>query len=182
MKRAGWLAVAIALALAAGCEREERRFVQPLGTADPRSQASAEPGLQPGQKGDGLRATARAGGFDEGNSYELQQGKRWFRWYNCVGCHSHGGGGMGPALMDESWIYGSDPDSIFATIMEGRPNGMPSFRGRLTEAQAWQLVGYVRALSGIAPKQATPNRADAMEGAPPESRRKPTPDDRKPPK
>jgi heme/copper-type cytochrome/quinol oxidase subunit 2 len=36
-------------------------------------------------------------------------------------------------------------------------------------------VGYVRALSGLSPKQATPNRADAMEGAPPENRRKPTP-------
>jgi len=173
---------AMALAILAGCDREERRFVQPVATPDPRAQASAEPPLQPGQRGDGLRSTGTAGGFDEGNAYELQQGKRWYRWYNCQGCHSHGGGGMGPALMDESWIYGSDPDSIFSTIMEGRPNGMPSFRGRLTEGQAWQLVGYVRALSGLSPKQATPNRSDAMEGAPPENRRKPTPDGRKPPK
>jgi cytochrome c oxidase cbb3-type subunit III len=176
------LALALVVLALAACDREERRFVQPLTRPDPRAQASSAPALQPGEKGDGLRAAAAAGGFDEGNAYEQQQGKRWFRWYNCVGCHSHGGGGMGPALMDENWIYGSDPDSIFATIMEGRPNGMPSFRGRVTEGQAWQLVAYVRSLSGIAPKQAEPNRGDEMAGSPPENRRKPTPDDRKPPK
>lgn len=179
--------IAIGFALAAAvlltaCEREARRFVRPLSPPNPITQASGDPPLQPGEKGDGMRATAAAGGYSEDNSYDLQQGKQWFRWYNCGGCHSHGGGGMGPALMDENWIYGSDPDSIFATIMEGRPNGMPSFRGRIPEGQAWQLVAYVRSLSGLAPKQAATNRADAMEGAPPENRRKPTPPERKPPK
>jgi hypothetical protein len=83
-------------AIVAGCGREERRFVQPVAAPDPRAQASAEPPLQPGQRGDGLKSTGTAGGFDEDNAYELQQGKRWYRWYNCQGCHSHGGGGMGP--------------------------------------------------------------------------------------
>lgn len=171
-----------ALVAISACSREERRFEKPLTEPNAHAQASAQPPLQPGQKGDGMRATAAAGGYDENNAYELQQGKRWFHWYNCSGCHGHGGGGMGPALMDENWIYGSDPDSIFATIMEGRPNGMPSFRGRIPEAQAWQLVAYVRSLSGLVPKQAATNRSDTMEGAPPENTRKPTPPERKPPK
>ena len=81
--------------------------------------------------------------------------------------------------MDDQWIYGSAPDAIFATIMNGRPNGMPSFRGRLTEAQAWQLVAYVRSLSGLAPKQAATNRAESLYGAPPEANRTATPPDRK---
>ena len=37
------------------------------------------------------------------------QGKRLFSWYNCIGCHANGGGGIGPPLMDDEWIYGSRP-------------------------------------------------------------------------
>lgn len=175
------LAIALLwLALSAGCEREKRRFEKPLANPDPRAHADADVPLQPGEAGRGMRETGSAGGYDESNSYEVAQGKQWYRWYNCSGCHAQGGGSMGPALMDEKWIYGSDPDAVFATIMEGRPNGMPSFRGRIPEAQAWQLVAYVRSLSGIASNQAATNRADTMFGAEPEYRRKPTPPDRKP--
>jgi cytochrome c oxidase cbb3-type subunit 3 len=170
------------LVLLAACEREERRFVKPLVAPDARAQADADVPLQPGEAGRGMKASASAGGYDESNAYELSQGKTWYRWFNCVGCHAQGGGAIGPALMDDQWIYGSEPDAIFSTIMEGRPNGMPSFRGRLTEAQAWQLVAYVRSMSGLAPKQAATNRAESLLGAPPEANRTATPPDRKPAK
>jgi len=88
---------------------------------------------------------------------------------NCVGCHSHGGGGMGPALMDSKWIYGSKPEQIFATIVEGRPNGMPSFRGKLPDYQVWQLVAYVRSLSGNVSSNAAPGRDDDMQIKKPEN-------------
>ena len=176
-------AIAVLAMLAGGCDREKRFFEKPLTQPNPRAQADADVPLQPGQAGRGMRATASAGGFNEDNSYDVAQGKQWYRWYNCAGCHSQGGGGaIGPPLSDENWIYGSDPDAIFATIMEGRPNGMPSFRGRIPEAQAWQLVAYVRSLSGIGSSQSATNRADSMYGAEPEYRRKPTPPERKPPK
>jgi cytochrome c oxidase cbb3-type subunit 3 len=81
---------------------------------------------------------------------------------NCSGCHANGGGAMGPALMDDEWIYGSTPNQIFSSIAEGRPNGMPSWKGRLTDTQIWQLVAYVRSLSGLTPKSARPNRGDNM--------------------
>jgi cytochrome c oxidase cbb3-type subunit 3 len=116
---------------------------------------------------------AAAGRYDESSAYELAQGKQWYRWYNCVGCHAQGGGSIGPALMDDQWIYGSRPDDIFATIMDGRPNGMPSFRGRIPEAQAWQLVAYVRSMSGLVSADVATSRAEGMFGAPPENRRKP---------
>jgi cytochrome c oxidase cbb3-type subunit 3 len=170
------------LACLAACERESRQFVKPLATSDPRVQTDADVALQPGQAGRGMKETHSAGGYDESNAYELSQGKLYYRWFNCVGCHAQGGGAIGPALMDDQWIYGAEPDAIFTTIMEGRPNGMPSFRGRVTEAQAWQLVAYVRSMSGLAPKQAATNRADSLYGAPPESNRKATPPDRKPAK
>src|SRR5690606_19958893 len=72
-------------------------------------------------------------------------------WYNCAGCHFNGGGGMGPPLMDDEWIYGSSPAHIFATIVEGRPNGMPTYGGKIPEHQVWQIVAYVRTLGGIEP-------------------------------
>lgn len=171
--RASMPLIALALALAAGCERDARRFVKPATESSPVAKAEALADLQPGQEGPGLRFNAAAGGYNESNAYELAQGRQWYRWYNCVGCHAQGGGAIGPALMDDNWIYGKDPDAIFKTIMDGRPNGMPAFRGRIPEAQAWQLVAYVRSMSGLVSADAAPNRADTLMGPPPENRRKP---------
>lgn len=170
--RAWMLLIAVAF-VAAGCEREARRFAQPTTQADPVAKAQALADLQPGQPGPGLELTAAAGGYNESNAYEVSQGRQWYRWYHCVGCHAQGGGAIGPALMDDNWIYGKDPDAIFKTIMDGRPNGMPAFRGRIPEAQAWQIVAYVRSMSGLVSTEAAPNRADTLMGAPPENRRKP---------
>jgi cytochrome c oxidase cbb3-type subunit 3 len=105
----------------------------------------------------------------EHNAYALSEGKRLFDAYNCSGCHSHGGGGMGPALMDEKWLYGGKPEEIFSTIVAGRPNGMPSFRGRIPDFQIWQLAAYVRSMSGQLHKDAAPTRDDHLQGRPPES-------------
>ena len=78
---------------------------------------------------------------------QVAAGKQLFAAMNCNGCHFNGGGGMGPALMDSTWIYGDSIENIAATIREGRPNGMPSFRGFLPEEQIWQVAAYVRSLS-----------------------------------
>jgi cytochrome c oxidase cbb3-type subunit 3 len=175
------IGVAAAIALVPGCQREERDFDKTPIRSNPRAEADGIADLQPGQPGRGMRPTASAGGYNEGSAYEVAQGKQWFRWYNCVGCHAQGGGAIGPALMDDKWIYGSAPDAIFATIVDGRPNGMPSFRGRIPEVQVWQLVAYVRSMSGLVSADSAPNRSDGLAGAPPEGRRNPTrPDEKKP--
>jgi cytochrome c oxidase cbb3-type subunit 3 len=98
----------------------------------------------------------------QSNAYALSQGQRLYQAMNCVGCHFHGGGGIGPPLMDSEWIYGSDPSQIFNTIVEGRPNGMPSFKDKLTNQQVWQLTAYVRALSGLSSTSGTSSREDDM--------------------
>jgi cytochrome c oxidase cbb3-type subunit 3 len=98
----------------------------------------------------------------------MSEGKRLFSWYNCTGCHGQGGGGSGPPLMDARWIYGSEPRNIYASIVDGRPNGMPSFSGRLPEYQAWQLVAYVRSMSGMVPMDAAPTRDDGLQAKQPE--------------
>jgi cytochrome c oxidase cbb3-type subunit 3 len=105
----------------------------------------------------------------EQNAYALSEGKRLFGSFNCVGCHANGGGGMGPALLDAPWRYGSELPQIFATIMTGRPNGMPAFRGRITDRQGWQLAAYVRSLSGQVSKATATSRSDHMKANPPEN-------------
>jgi cytochrome c oxidase cbb3-type subunit III len=50
---------------------------------------------------------------------------------------------------------------------------MPSFKGRLDDQQVWQLVSYVRSLSGLAPMDAAPSRPDHMFVKPPNNRMKP---------
>ena len=70
--------------------------------------------------------------------------------------------------MDDEWIYGSDPEQVFATIAEGRPNGMPTFKYRLSNQQIWQLTAYVRSLSGLLPKGARSGRTDHMQVKPAE--------------
>jgi cytochrome c oxidase cbb3-type subunit 3 len=84
-----------------------------------------------------------------GDPRAILQGERLFHQFNCSGCHSNGGGGMGPPLIDDQWIYGSGPENIFWTIIEGRPNGMPAFGGRIVEEQVWRIVAYVRSLAGL---------------------------------
>lgn len=101
------------------------------------------------------------------SGFDVSQGSHLFRAYNCNGCHQNGGGGIGPALMDDTWAYGSEPRNIYETLVEGRPNGMPSFRGKLTDQQIWQLTAYVRSLSGLVPAAARSARQDAMQTTPP---------------
>jgi cytochrome c oxidase cbb3-type subunit III len=91
-----------------------------------------------------------------------------YNQFNCSGCHFQGGGGIGPALMDDRWIYGNAPNNIFATIVEGRPNGMPSYRGRIPEQQVWHLVTYVQSLSGQLPQDVASTRDDHMSARPPD--------------
>jgi len=96
------------------------------------------------------------------NAQALSDGQTLYAAFNCAGCHAHGGGGMGPPLLDKKWFYGSEPQQVYLSIWEGRPNGMPSFRGRIPEYQIWELVAYVRSLSGLASSNAAPGREDHM--------------------
>ncbi|HEX6706659.1 MAG TPA: c-type cytochrome, partial [Albitalea sp.] len=174
------------LALAA-CEREQRRF---------QSQPAAASGAGPSQMGSlhvGPAASAASASYSiapapsapestlalrpasanpyEENAYAVAQGKRLFRWYHCSGCHAGGGGSIGPALMDDQWIYGAEAAQVVASILQGRPNGMPSFAGRIPEDQAWQIAAYVRSMSGQLRTDVAPSRADALSAGPPEARR-----------
>jgi cytochrome c oxidase cbb3-type subunit 3 len=144
-----------AMALSA-CEREDRRLNSP--PLNPPTQFVSQVRLQPGPN---FVSDTVEGPFDD-NADGTMRGQQLYEQMNCVGCHANGGGGMGPALMDDEWIYGSLPQQIFATIAEGRANGMPAWKYRLTNEQIWQLVAYVRSLSGMTPKSPRPGREDHM--------------------
>lgn len=164
------LSILAALFLAAGlfaCEREER---------DSRGPTAPETGPDPGSitlsdlyAGSPTRPAPdlRRDQFEK-NAFHLSEGKRLFTWFNCTGCHAQGGGNIGPPLMDEKWIYGSNLENIFASIVQGRPNGMPSFRDKIPEQQVWEIAAYVRSLSGQAPKAAASGRNDQINSKPAE--------------
>ena len=95
-------------------------------------------------------------------AWGVSAGKQLFASMNCSGCHANGGGGMGPPLMDDDWIYGSQPEQIFASIAEGRPNGMPAWKYTLSNQQIWEIVAYIRSLSSLNPKGARSGRDDHM--------------------
>jgi cytochrome c oxidase cbb3-type subunit 3 len=146
------------------CEREERGFrVQPPSASRINTKTLSD--LKPGET---QPDTGVKNEYEE-NAYAVSEGKRLFEAYNCSGCHSHGGGGMGPPLMDARWIYGSRPEQIFSTIVEGRPNGMPSFQHKIPDYQVWQLAAYVRSMSGQVPSDVAPSRDDDMSGKKPEA-------------
>ena len=151
------LACAVSSLVFAGCRRERRDLHELPAMASAASGISVS-GLHPGQSSTG----SDAGNPYEESAYTVSEGQRLFDWYNCSGCHSHGGGGIGPPLMDNRWIYGSEPANIYHTIVEGRPNGMPSFRGKIPEYQVWELAAFVRSMSGLLPKDVAPSRTDHM--------------------
>jgi cytochrome c oxidase cbb3-type subunit 3 len=164
MRRGILLPLAFGALIALSCKRETRnsRVDPPEAESLNNLRISA---LQPGP----LQTNPPVQNPYEKNAYALSQGKQLYTEFNCVGCHAHGGGGMGPPLMDEKWIYGSNPEQIFATIVQGRPNGMPSFGGKIPDYQVWQLAAYVRSMSGLASKGAAPGRDDHISGKKPEN-------------
>jgi cytochrome c oxidase cbb3-type subunit III len=86
----------------------------------------------------------------EGNKLAIAAGKELFSQMNCTGCHFNGGGGIGPALMSGHWRYGGRIDQIYASIAQGRPNGMPSWQDSLVPTMMWNLAAYVKSMSASA--------------------------------
>ena len=76
-------------------------------------------------------------------------GQRLFLNY-CAQCHaSDARGGKGfPNLTDNDWLYGGDPDTIVATITNGRSGIMPAWGKVVGDEGVGDLAQYVKSLSG----------------------------------
>jgi cytochrome c oxidase cbb3-type subunit 3 len=164
--RVSLLALGLAAVILAGCDREERHSrSKPIGETVPAGESpdtiwpggTQPPALDP-----------RAKLYDN-NAPAISEGQFLYTKMNCVGCHFHGGGGMGPPLMDDEWRYGGRIDQIASSIAEGRPNGMPVWRSKLTDDQIWKLAAYVRSLSGQPSKDAVSARSESMSATTPAS-------------
>jgi cytochrome c oxidase cbb3-type subunit 3 len=137
------LAMLLAVALA-GCVRRDQPATQALpvrATYATTPVSHLYPGDAPPPPED------PRGAIYDGNPQYIADGKRYFTWYNCSGCHFNGGGGIGPALMDQQWIYGGRIDEIHNSIAQGRPNGMPTWGRKIPDEQIWEIAAYVRSLS-----------------------------------
>jgi len=164
--RANLTIIAAAGLVLSACDREERHSrSKPIGETVPAGQSPDT--IYPGS-GTPPPLDARAKLYDN-NAPAIAEGQRLYMQMNCVGCHFHGGGGMGPPLMDDEWRYGGRIDQIAATIAEGRPNGMPAWRGKLTDDQIWKLAAYVRTLSGQPSKDAVASRSEEMSNTTPQT-------------
>lgn len=82
----------------------------------------------------------------------VQQGHDLFIKMNCAGCHGYTAkGAMGPNLTDGYWRYGGVPASIFNSIYQGRPQGMPAWNPALPPQDIWKIVAYIQSLGGSFP-------------------------------
>ena len=128
------------LASLAACDRTQSESAA-LGAPSPIPHAI---GPIPGPHGDAGQAKNP---YPNEDPIVLNEGRGYFGRYNCSGCHGdHAGGGMGPSLRDDDWIYGSSDEDIFASIAEGRAHGMPAWGVKLPDAVVWKLVAYIHSL------------------------------------
>src|SRR3569832_1898976 len=143
------LLIAAATIAVTACEREERalRLDPPV--------ASALDEVHPMPTGIGGGPPQVYSALEKpfaSNAYELSQGKRLYNWMGCPQCQGNSQSRSGPPLLDGWWQYGPDVVSIFVTIRDGRPGGMPSFRDKLTTEQIWQVTGYIQTLGAYSAK------------------------------
>jgi cytochrome c oxidase cbb3-type subunit 3 len=101
-----------------------------------------------------------------GDAAALAEGKQVFETM-CAACHlANGHGLVGPSLVDPFWKYEHDDASLFRTVSEGRPGGMPPWAAQLGADQIWKVLAYVETLprSG-APGVGAPGYAPGTPGS-----------------
>lgn len=81
----------------------------------------------------------------------LALGKKIFG-EQCVSCHGEEGKGNqelgAPNLTDNIWLFGSDIETIYETVNNGRSGVMPAWGGRLDPVTIKALTVYVHSLGG----------------------------------
>jgi mono/diheme cytochrome c family protein len=101
------------------------------------------------------------------NEASVDRGKRVFKT-QCALCHGEKGDGKGdlatemkltlPDFTKPDALANRTDGELFAIIGSGK-DPMPTQKGRMTESQMWNLVNYLRALSGKVPAKPTAKEA-----------------------
>jgi mxaJ protein len=78
----------------------------------------------------------------------IAKGKMLYNEVGCQGCHGGGGGGgMAASLIDESWKFGSDDETLFKLIKGQIPEQtMPTVYSDLPDEQVWQILSFIRSV------------------------------------
>jgi cytochrome c oxidase cbb3-type subunit 3 len=74
----------------------------------------------------------------------VEEGEKIYQ-ANCAACHGAAlGGGIGPSLVDSTWIHGGTPEAIVKTITEGVPaKGMLTWGPILGPEKIGRVAAYV---------------------------------------
>ena len=76
----------------------------------------------------------------------LEEGKKEYA-SRCAACHGEDGkGGIGPDLTAKEYKYGKTAPEVTASIVDGRPGGMPGFKNDLSGEKVQGLVQYLLSL------------------------------------
>jgi mono/diheme cytochrome c family protein len=83
-----------------------------------------------------------------GKPEAIQQGRTLWLQYGCSGCHGvGGGGGMAMPVIDETWKFGSDDETLYK-LVKGQiaAQTMPKIYGEMPDDELWKILAYVRSL------------------------------------
>jgi mono/diheme cytochrome c family protein len=93
-----------------------------------------------------------------------EEGRKVYLAAGCNGCHGMGGGGMGPPLTNQVWVYGKDDDTLFRLIALGSDElqkqgytrkgsenvvgPMPPF-GQIVKSDddLWKIIAFIRSVN-----------------------------------
>lgn len=83
-----------------------------------------------------------------GKEEMIASGKTLYFQVGCQGCHGGaGGGGMAASLIDDSWKFGSDDETLFKLIKGQIPQQtMPTVYNMLPDDQVWQILAFIRSV------------------------------------
>jgi mxaJ protein len=125
-------------------------FGVPLAAAPVAAAAATpqqEPAAAPPQSDAAAPAFKKLNPFGD-NADGIAAGKKLYIQVGCQGCHGGGGGGgMAASLIDDSWKFGSDDDTLFKLIKGQIPEQtMPTVYNTLPDEQVWQILAFIRTL------------------------------------
>lgn len=117
--------------------------------------------------------------YSDDNGDIVAQGQKLYLQYSCNGCHGgNGGGGICPPLINDTWVYGGDDDTLFRLVSlgsidlqakgyarKGHENvvaPMPAFGPLIrSDDELWKIFAFVRSHYNGSPSR--------KYGAPPEA-------------
>jgi cytochrome c oxidase cbb3-type subunit 3 len=76
----------------------------------------------------------------------IKEGRALYQNYGCSGCHGvGGGGGMAVPVIDDTWSFGSDDQTLFKLIKGEIPDStMPRTFGSIPDDEIWKMLAYIR--------------------------------------